>query len=379
MKSKTQQVYAGIREMIESGRFPKGSRLPAETTLAEEYGVSRPTIAKALADLVDAGYVVRRAGAGSFVTNDWQTVSSLQRKTFGLLSPKLGEVFEPISGEIASLSHEENFNLLWSTPGQADAGSSGGFYTTAATRFVESEVDGVFMVPLEYFETSDTANHRVVEHLEKADIPIVLIDSDVYAFPERSNYDLVGIDNVRTAYTATAHYLAQGAERVDFVLKPYSHSTVAERVYGYQLALLQAGISPDPEWIHRGDESDPSFVRRCLRNGAENVICQNDATAVELMHAMSTLGVSIPGEVRVIGFDDVHYSRLARVPLTTCRQPCRDIGRVAVEMMMRRLERPASPPLTVQLPATLIARESSVLPGGRSEVTAESGVEQSRS
>lgn len=365
MKSKTRHVYSTIRGMIESGDFPKGSRLPSETELAEQYSVSRPTVARALSELVSAGYIVRRPGSGSFVTTDWKTVSSLQRKTFGLLSPKLGEVFEPISGQIASLSHESNFNLLWSTPGQADAESSADFYVTAARRFVESEVDGVFLVPLEYFEAAETANHRVVEYLADADIPIVLIDSDILSFPRRSSYDLVGIDNLRTAYAATEHYLSQGTERVDFVVRPYSHSTVPDRIYGYQLALLHEGISPDPSWVHRGDAADTDFVQQCLDRGAENVICQNDATAIEFMHALTTLGVSIPRQVRVIGFDDFRYSRLARVPLTTSQQPCEDIGNVAVEMMMRRLAQPDSPPLTVQLQPSLVVRESSVLPEAR--------------
>jgi DNA-binding LacI/PurR family transcriptional regulator len=362
MKSKASHVSASIRHMIESGQFPRGSRLPSETGLAQYYAVSRPTVARALAELVDDGYVVRRVGAGTFVTSNWQTTSTLQRKNFGLLSPKLGEIFEPVSAQIASLSHSENFNLLWSTPGQSGSEASADFYITAAKRFVESGVDGVFMVPLEYYATADEANRAVVGHLEDAGVPIILIDSDICAFPERSNYDLVGIDNVRTAYVTTRHYLSQGVKRVDFVVKPYSHSTVPERIYGYQTALLHGGIAPEADWIHRGEEGDLSFVRECLDSGARNIICQNDAAAIEFMHSLSELGASIPETVRVAGFDDVRYSRLARVPLTTSKQPCEDIGRVAVEMMLRRLERRESPPVTVQLRAPLITRKSSAIP-----------------
>ncbi len=362
MKSKGPYVYSTIRDMIEAGEFPAGSRLPSEIELAKQYAVSRPTIARALAELVSDGYVVRRAGSGTFVTTNWSTVSSLRRKTFGLLSPKLGEVFEPISGEIAALSHQNNFNVLWSTPGKVDDLSSAEFYMTAAERFVESEVDGVFLVPLEYFKTAERTNHSVVERLEAAGIPIVLIDSDVSVFPERSNYDLVGIDNVRAGYIATEHLLSQGVGRVDFFIRPFSHSTVPERVYGYQLALLHAGITPNPAWVHRGEASDTDFVQKCLRSGATNFVCQNDVTAGEFMHAVTTLGASIPQEVRVVGFDDVRYSRLARVPLTTSAQPCEEIGRVAVDTMMRRQRQPNLPPLAMHLRPSLVVRQSSMVP-----------------
>ena len=377
MKSKTRHVYTALRDMIEAGDYPDGTRLPSETQLAARYAVSRPTVASALAELVREGYVVRRPGSGTFVTIDRQTVSSLQRKTFGLLSPKLGEVFEPISGRIASLSHQNNFNLLWSTPGEGDAEASASFYVTAAERFVESGIDGVFLVPLEYFEAAETANRTVVEHLEEAGVTIVLIDSDICVFPQRSRYDLVGIDNVRTAYEATKHYLSQGAERVDFVVRPYSHSTVPERIYGYQLALLHHGITPEKEWIHRGNAADTSFVEECLRRGSSNVICQNDATAIEFMHALTTLGVAIPEQTRVIGFDDVRYSRLARVPLTTSSQPCEDIGSVAVEMMLRRLAQPKASPLSVQLQPSLVVRASSVLPAHHGDPSVKVGVKSS--
>jgi len=348
--------------MIEAGEFPSGSRLPSEIELARQHAVSRPTVARALAALVSAGYVVRRAGSGTFVTTNWRIVSSSRRKTFGLLSPKLGEIFELVSGEIAALSHQNNFNVLWSTPGKADDAASAEFYITAAERFVESEVDGVFLVPLEYFETAEQANRAVVERLEKAGIAIVLIDSDIFAFPERSNYDLVGIDNVRAGYIATQHLLSQGVDRVDFFVRPFSHSTVPERVYGYQLALLHAGITPNAAWVHRGEGADTEFVQECLRSGAANFICQNDVTASEFMHALTTLGASIPQQVRVVGFDDVRYSRLARVPLTTSAQPCEEIGRVAVDTMMRRQKQPDMPPLSMQLRPSLVVRESSIVP-----------------
>ncbi|HKK49342.1 MAG TPA: substrate-binding domain-containing protein, partial [Alkalispirochaeta sp.] len=73
-------------------------------------------------------------------------------------------------------------------------------------------------------------------------------------------------------------------------------------------------------------------------------------------------GYSIPDDVRIVGFDDMKYARLARVPLTTFRQPCRQLGEIAVETMFSRLAKPGRNPVTVYAGPELITRESSRIP-----------------
>ena len=88
------------------------------------------------------------------------------------------------------------------------------------------------------------------------------------------------------------------------------------------------------------------------------VVCANDRTAGRLMHALLALGKRLPQDVALVGIDDVGYASLLPVPLTTVRQPCREIGAAAVAAMMERVQRPHVAPRDILLEGVLVVRES---------------------
>lgn len=362
---KYRKIYQDLLHQIHDHHLQHGERLPSELELARTYHVSRPTVTRALNDLRREGLLVRRSGAGSFVQLSGEPLSPKSgtdtHRRFGLLVPRLGEIFEPIANRIAELAHDLDFSLLWVGTTNEDSASPE-MYEQTCRRYIEHQVDGIFLVTMELTPEADRVNRRVMELLLQADIAVILIDSDFEVFPRRSRFDLVGIDNLRSGYLAASHLLERGAGRIDFFQQPYAAPTVGARIRGYEEALKDAGISPAREWVHNGDPADSAYVRDCLEQGAENIICGNDATAAELMHTITELGYSIPGDVRIVGFDDMKYARLARVPLTTFRQPCRQLGEIAVEAMFSRLSKPGRNPVTVYAEPELITRESSHIP-----------------
>ena len=111
-----------------------------------------------------------------------------------------------------------------------------------------------------------------------------------------------------------------GCSRIDFLVRPGSAPTVMLRIAGYREALLNGGISPDPQWIHSGEPTDEKFVRKIIAGGATAVICANDLTAANLMKTLDAMGYPIPQKIRVAGFDDARYAELLRPPLTTIHQ-----------------------------------------------------------
>lgn len=110
--------------------------------------------------------------------------------------------------------------------------------------------------------------------------------------------------------------------------------------------------------VLRGDLADESFVSEQFADLPDAYICANDITAAGLMQSLLARGVRIPDDVRVVGLDDVKYSNLFSVPLTTLNQPCRAIGAAAVETMMRRLENQNMPARDVLLGTVLVERKS---------------------
>ena len=116
--------------------------------------------------------------------------------------------------------------------------------------------------------------------------------------------------------------------------------------------------------MHFGNPEDLDFVRAAVMDSdAASLVCGNDETASALMPALETLGVDIPGDLAIVGFDDIHYANMLRVPLTTLHQPVREIGNVALDTMLWRLSHPEAPPRTVAATGTLIVRQSCGLAG----------------
>jgi GntR family transcriptional regulator, arabinose operon transcriptional repressor len=355
---KNKQIYEDMRRRILGGEFSNGLRLPTASRLAIDYEVSRPTATKALNELRKNGLVIQGSGAGYYAAP--ATGEREGTKVFGLLIPGLGsgEIFEPITRQIASRSEQDDFSLLWIGSQVSPEGSLSAL-EYAARRYAESRTSGVFFAPIELGPTITESNELVISILSEAKIPIVLIDTDYLPFPERSPYDLVSIDHHRGAYLLTQHFLDHGLERIDFLARPYSASTISVRMLGYRAALFDHGIVGQKDWIHIGNPSDPDFVlSELLMKGATDIICGNDDTAVALIHTLDRLSIDIPEEVRVIGFDDVRYAQHLSVPLTTLKQPCAELGDLAIDTMLSRLANPELPPRTVTLQGSLVIRKS---------------------
>jgi GntR family transcriptional regulator of arabinose operon len=358
---KHRQVFEIMRNRIEAGDYKPGDRIPSEALLIQEFGVSRPTVARALQDLERRGFVNRRRGAGTFVSG---VVNG--GRLFGLLIPGLGdtEVFEPICGAMARVAQRDGHSLLWGSALMAHgqdvpADEKGALAWDLCQRFIRDQVGGVFFAPLELIPNKDEINRRIAEALDDANVPVVLLDRDYVRYPGRSNHDLVGINNRRVGHTITDHLFSAGCRRLVFVLRPNSASTIHARAAGFAEAFITRKAPFDVKMIHECDPSDTAYIRRMLRkHKPDGIVCGNDATAGYLLHTLDDLGVAVPGDVMIGGIDDVKFAELLRVRLTTIRQPFTAIGDAAYHAMLDRIERPQAAPRHITLGCELIIRDS---------------------
>lgn len=356
---KADEIYADILRQINQGAWNDGDQLPTERALAEQYGVSRPTISRVFNRMRDLGQLKRVVGAGTFLSQPVKPRVDTQ-KNIGLFVPGLGngEIFEPICTRIAELSHPFNVVLIWGSLPANDINHAEKM-TQAAQRLIEQGVHGVFFQPVEREEGALQLNLLIAETFEKANIPLVLLDSDYFVYPLRSNHDLVGIDNIAVGYKLCEHFIEQGATRIDFMWQPNAAQTLSLRKIGYREALIRAGITPNSHYEHEGHIDDPAFIERLIASGATNIICSNDETAAHLIHALELHGKTVPTDIRIAGVDDIKFAQLARVPLTTMAQPCRELGELALNVMIERITNPSLPARTISTNATLRVRESS--------------------
>jgi DNA-binding LacI/PurR family transcriptional regulator len=348
-------IYEELLAEIKSGVYQPGERLPSEAALCSRFQASRITVAKAFQSLQRENLVTRRAGSGTYVEKP-ALQTSLQ---FGLLIPDLGttDIFEPICQGIMRSPLAKSHSLTWgnSTGHDADREQAA---EQLCRQYIAQKVAGVFFAPTEYSETRDEANRRIARMLEVAGIPVVLLDRCFEPYPDRSNFDLVGIDNHRAGFILTRHLIQAGARRILFAMRANSASTVDARVAGYRDALYRLrGITPGNVVTLPFD--DQSAVKHMLdREKPDGIVCANDVTAARLMRTLVAIGVNIPADIKMVGLDDVSYAKFLPSPLTTIRQDCAAIGALAMAVMLDRIQQPNHPVKDIRVRADLVIRSS---------------------
>lgn len=355
---KHSRISQDLLAEIASGKYLPSGRLPSEAQLVERFGVSRPTVARALRDLQDRGLVERRVGSGSFVRSP--ITPDVQRQ-LGLLIPGLGttEIFEVICGELAGLARVHGYGLLWGgghprRPGRISEDDA----KELCDQFIRSQVAGVFFAPFEHTEHREDANRGLAERLRREGISVVLLDRDLGLFPARSEFDLVGVDNFAGGYALADHLLKLGCS-LAFAVRPHSAPTVNARIAGAREAMLDRGQKVPANFVREGEPDDPAFARKFLGKAkVDAILCGNDHTAAQLMRTLDREGIRVPTDIRMAGFDDVKFATLLSPPLTTMHQPCREIALVAFRAMLDRINDPTLPPRGLTLSPRLVVRES---------------------
>jgi DNA-binding LacI/PurR family transcriptional regulator len=363
--SKHRTISRQLATEIIAGKYHQTGRLPSESQFVKRFGVSRPTVGRALKDLQEQGLIERRRGSGTYIRTDKNRAlaahSSLPQ--LGLIVPNLRhtEIFESICGELASLARVNEYGLWWGVAASSLTESKMTVEEAEAlcSRFIEQGVAGVFFVPFEHQPDREAANRRIAEHLRQAGIPVVLLDRDIGAFPNRSAYDLVGIDNFAGGYQLAEHLIKLGARRLGYVMRPLTASTVDARIAGARIAMLAHGLNVPHTFVLSGDPTDSKFVRSFAQSHQlDAVLCTSDHLAAQLMQSLTRLGIRVPQDLRLVGFDDVRFASLLTIPLTTMEQPCRDIAITAFNALRERIKNPTLPPRTLMLLPRLVVRET---------------------
>jgi LacI family transcriptional regulator len=195
--------------------------------------------------------------------------------------------------------------------------------------FAEQRVRGVLVTP------ADQTGHNVREFARRR-IPFVHVDR---AVPESEGCS-VSVDDVAGGTLAVRHLLSAGHRSVTYISGPRQLAQCRDRRTGALAALREAGL---PEKALRQVEAAKLDVASGIDAGARllglaerptAVFCANDLLALGVLQAMYSAGVNVPGDVSIVGYDDIEFAAAAVVPLTSVRQPADRMGRTAAEMLM---------------------------------------------
>lgn len=198
-------------------------------------------------------------------------------------------------------------------------------------------------------------------------IPVVLIDRST----GDGGADLVLVDNERGAHDGTRHLLDQGYRRVACISGPLQTTTGRTRFEGYRRALEESGAF-DSRLVRHTDFKTPGGYAAAIdlfrpRSRPDAVIVMNNLMTEGALKALGDLGLAMPGDVGVVGFDEISWAALIDPPLTTVAQPVRELGLAAADLLARRCAGDLDGhPQTVTLAPRLVVRGSSTRVAARS-------------
>jgi LacI family transcriptional regulator len=195
------------------------------------------------------------------------------------------------------------------------------------------------------------------------DTPFLLVDRP---FPYlRANF--VGIDDCAGGRLATEHLIQLGRKRLAYIGSP-DLSPAAERFRGFRTALRDHDIEMQESFILSGAPAEPgdnagyTMMQTLLRRKPRpnGVFCHNDLVAIGAMKATLDAGLSIPGDIAFVGFDNVSFCKYLQIPLTSVDQSTAQLGEVAAQFALELVAKKVDKPKTILLPPTLVVRESSI-------------------
>lgn len=358
-----EKIISYLRQEIKHQNLKPGDKLPTEMELAEQFGVSRITSKRALADLTAEGIIYRVRGSGSFVANpsstDVNTVAGNKADYSRIVSFVLpfdinnGGIMNVVAG--ASRIMAEKGYILSVHCCNADTNEE----KEALQQFYERKAAGIILYPI-----SDRKNLEVLNLLYLNNYPIVTIDKYYESLPISN----VVSDNFAGAYEAVNYLIRLGHKKIAMVSdnKIEDATSIRNRYFGYCKALNENKIPIEERLVKMGfmdaggdyDQVCREILKELLDFGITGICGINDYVARSLLKGASDLGISVPGKLSIIGFDNLDFSQYLSVPLTTVQQDFYRIGEEAAKLLLASIETGEHKCFKSVIPIRLIERES---------------------
>ena len=355
------------------------TRRPRIADVAREAGVSKTAVSFAFnsPERLAAGTATRIRAVAETLGYRPNPVARLltqsRTMTIGVLTPQAlaatfsNPFFAEFSEGVAETAERLGYALHFISP----------LHGSLALAVGRATVDGVVAIGL-------SADHPEVGQIQAAGLPMVLVDSD-----DLPGHGSVVVDDDAGARAAAEHLLGLGHRDVVVLAvegparpdgspstSPGTSGVTARRLRGYRTAFESAGVALPDERVVSGRASidgGAAAFRRALAAGHRPtaLLAMSDAMAIGAMSAARDLGLGVPRDLSIVGFDDVELAAHVQPPLTTVHQPIREKGAEAARLLLAGIERREPEPERLLLPTRLVIRGSTAAPPDRPQVSAQ--------
>ncbi len=382
----SERVAGILAERIRSGLYSTGHLLPTERVLAADLGVHRRSVRTAIDHLVRDGLVSHRPNCRPTV--DWSPLETpkntekpdntqgddRRNKPSRISASNLIALIMWHGGGPLEHAGTSQQRIFWGmNQSLMKAGCHAVFLDLVDVLRPENGIAAQEAEHLRYIRDQGFGgalfypyayrhNRELVEEVSRS-VPLVLLDRKIPG----ADVDFVGIENRGALFEVTRHLTAQGHRRIAYVTRHEPIQSVQDRIQGY-LDAMRGGDAPDltemiltipPYHDDRAWAVVDAVFRLPEGQRPTAAACFTDYVAVSLAERLGHLGLSIPQDVALTGFDGIVPALPNGLGLTTVAQPYEEIGITAVDLLMRRMKDPLLPPKSVELPARLVVSASS--------------------
>ncbi len=270
-------------------------------------------------------------------------------KTIGMLvttstNPFFGEV---VKGVERSCYHKGYSLILCNTEGDNER------MRESINTLLQKRVDGLILM------CSSLEGERIDVFERYPDIPVVVMDWGPMLFTS----DKIQDNSLRGGYLAAKYLIDCGHKEVGCITGPLIKHQAQMRYEGYKRAMLEAELEFNANWIVESDfecEGGYQAFKKMVERGPlpSSIFVSNDMMAMGVINAANELGIQIPEQLSIIGYDDIHIAKFMSPSLTTIHQPKYRLGQAAVETLLRKLDEKSDEAQVVQLEPTLVERNS---------------------
>ena len=279
--------------------------------------ISDATRERVKATIKEIGYVPNTLARG---------LRSKRTNTLGLIVTDItNPYFTLMARGVEDVAGDSNYTVIYCNTDKSETKEE-----KYANILAQRQVDGVLLVPA-------GGNDKTVKFLEANGISVVILDRRVSGLEK----DFVCSDSKNGATLLIKLLVKLGHERIAIITGPKNVSTSTDRVAGYRRALKESGLSKN-ELIYYGafnQQSGYELTQQAMNHTPRPtaILGANNFIAIGITKALHDLSVDVPGDVSVVGFDDLPESMLVRPFLTVARQPAYEMGRSATELLLKRI------------------------------------------
>ena len=328
---KYEKVKNKIKDLIKSGTYDIGSKLPTESELMKKYNVSRYTIRRAAGELESEHYIYRVQGGGMYV-DDWkkQRKPINNSKLIGVITTHLADyIFPRIISGIDRVITENGYSLILNNTHNSCEREE-----KAIERMIDNQVSGLIIEPSQ--SALPNKDLSIYKKLKDAGIPTLFIN----AHYSQLDFPYLELDDNKAEQEMTNHLIELGHKRILGVFQ-VDDMQGTSRLGGFLDAYM---THPDISYLsetimyHSEQDMNPVFKKTAsLLEGPDApsaVVCYNDDLAIQMMNVIRSLDLKIPDDVSIAGFDDFVMGHYVIPKLTTVEHPKERMGVDAAKMIL---------------------------------------------